>query len=172
MSEPFIAEIRMFAGSFAPKGHANCDGQLLPINQNQALFALVGTTYGGNGTTTFALPDLRGRVPVHKGQGPGLPLYSLGEKGGSETVTLSQAQVPPHSHPLLATTAQANVMDPTGNALAKARSPVYAPPGANPELLHGDTVADTGGGVPHSNMQPFLTLRFIIALVGIFPSQS
>ncbi len=170
-ASPFIAEIILFAGNFAPRGWAFCNGQILPIAQNTALFSILGTTYGGNGQTTFALPDLRSRVPVHAGQGPGLSSYTLGQTGGVESVTLTANEMPAHSH--TATNPAANV-DPTSNRpaanLAPARGGAYAPTPA--AQLAGPTVAPAGGSQPHSNVQPHLTLNYIIALQGIFPSRN
>lgn len=163
--DPFLGEIRMFAGNFAPRGWAICDGQILPISRNTALFALLGTTYGGDGRTTFALPDLRNRAPMHWGDGPGLTPRTLGETGGSEHVTLSQAQIPTHNHPLLAVPHAGSVPFPEGAALADA--PVYA---AHPSTtLAVQTVQPAGGDTPHNNMMPSLALQFIIALEGVFP---
>jgi microcystin-dependent protein len=168
VAEPFLAEIRILSFEFAPKGWALCNGQLLPINQNQALFALLGTTFGGDGRVNFALPDLRARTPVHVGDG-----LSLGSRGGSQAVTLTQAELPSHSHELLASAEVASSADPSGNVLAKKPrfgADVYAaPPGAAVALAPGSLTA-TGGGQAHLNMQPFLTHTFAIALQGIFPS--
>jgi microcystin-dependent protein len=166
MSQPFLGQISMTAFNFAPRGWATCDGQLLPINQNQALFALLGTTYGGNGTTTFALPDLRGRVPAHFGSG-----LVQGQSGGVESATLTSSQLPPHSH-LLATGNQATETSPNGAALAsKPRRGVnaYTATGA-PIVLSGSQEA--GGSQPHPNMQPCLAVSFVIALQGIFPPRN
>ncbi|KRB77371.1 phage tail protein [Nocardioides sp. Root190] len=170
MSDPFVAEIRMFGFNFAPRGWAFCDGQLLPISQNTALFALLGTTYGGDGKSTFALPDLQGCAPMHHGQGPGLSLYDLGELGGTETVTLLNSEMPSHAHTLAAHTidladssapsASATFGPSSGGALYQATS--------NTDLGHG-ALATAGGNVPHNNMQPYLTLNFCIALEGVFP---
>lgn len=170
MGTPFIGEIRLMSFGFAPRNWAQCNGQLLPINQNQALFSLLGTTYGGNGITTFALPDLRGRVPVHAGN-----TISLGQRGGAETVALTAAQLPAHRHALQSTTDFANASVP-GGALpaAKARGgiDVYVPAGSPLVPLNPAAVANTGGSQPHENRQPFETLNFCIALQGIFPSSS
>ena len=174
MSEPFIAEIRIFAGNFAPRSWAFCDGQLLPIAQNTALFSLIGTTYGGDGRTTTALPNLQGRAPMHPGRGPGLTSRRLGEKVGTETVTLSEAQIPSHSHTARGTTTGGQA-PPPDNTRSLARS---APPdayqgntSANLVDLASETLATTGGGQAHTNVQPFLTLNYIIALQGLFPSR-
>lgn len=164
MAEPFLAEIRLMSFEFAPKGWAPCNGQLLPINQNQALFSLLGTTYGGNGQTNFALPDLRGRVPIHVGSG-----HTLGERAGEQAHTLSIAELPTHTHQAQATSAAGDTVLPTGNLLGDSPSRLYAPPLA-PTTLEPSSVVNTGGGQPHLNMQPFLTLGFCIALQGIFPS--
>ena len=163
MSEPFLAEIRIFPYNFAPRGWGFCNGQLLPIAQNTALFSLVGTTYGGNGVTTFGLPNLQGRVPVGFGQGPGLRDYDLGETGGSETVTLTSQNLPMHTHTLMAASDPPTESTPSDTRVL-AGSTIYAP-AAN--LV---PMAQAGGaGQPHQNMQPFLTLHFCIALQGIFP---
>ena len=168
--DPFIAEIVMFGGNFAPRGWAFCDGQLLPIAQNTALFSLIGTTYGGDGRTTFALPDLRGRVPVHPGNGPGLTSRTLGQKGGTETETLTANQIPPHSHLLRANSGRADSTDPSNATIAKANEDTYNENSADVNMK-GDT-ANAGGGQAHNNMQPYLCVNFIIALQGIFPSRS
>lgn len=167
MAEPFLSEIRIMSFVFAPKGWALCNGQLLPINQNQALFSLLGTTFGGDGRVNFALPDLRGRTPIHVGSG-----HTLGERGGEQAHTLSIAELPTHTHVLSGTSNQAptqNGNDPTGNVLAGSSLPVYADPTSLVALFAG-TVTNTGGSQAHLNMQPFLTLSFCIALQGIFPS--
>ncbi len=169
MSEPFIAEIRIFAGNFAPRGWAFCDGQLLPISQNTALFSLIGTTYGGDGRTTTALPNLQGRAPMHPGRGPGLTSRRLGEKVGAETVTLSEAQIPSHSHTMRAADTSPTQNSPAGAVTGVAK--IYGN-SANLVDLEGGTLATTGGGQAHTNLQPFLTLNFIIALVGLYPSRS
>jgi microcystin-dependent protein len=173
MSEPFVGEIKMFAGNFAPRGYALCDGQLLAVSQNDALFSLFGTIYGGDGRTTFGLPDLRGRIPLHQGQGPGLSERRLGSKGGSERVTLTVNEIASHNHPLQATTTQATDHQLTGRVLAQ------NPPGDNfytndtssmTGLMPG-TVANSGGSQPHTNLMPTLCIHFIVALVGIYPSR-
>ncbi len=171
MSEPFIAEIRILALNFAPRGWAFCDGQLLPIAQNTALFSLIGTTYGGDGRTTTALPNLQGRAPMHPGRGPGLTARRLGEKTGVETVTLSEAQIPSHTHTLRAHTTGNNSPDPGGNVLGD-RPKYQTNTTANLVDLASEAVATTGGGQAHSNVQPFLTLNFCIALQGLYPSRS
>ncbi|MDQ3898292.1 MAG: tail fiber protein [Actinomycetota bacterium] len=169
MSEPFLGEIMMFAGNFAPRGWAMCNGQILPIAQNTALFSILGTTYGGNGQTTFALPDLRGRVPMHFGQGPGLSARTLGEQGGEESVTLIQAQLPQHSHTANATSADATSSKPDGAVPASGGA--YAPASDGTTMSPG-FITGGGGNQPHDNMQPYLAINFVIALEGIFPSRN
>ncbi|MGR8935952.1 MAG: phage tail protein [Gammaproteobacteria bacterium] len=171
MSEPFIAEIRIFAGDFAPRGWAFCNGQLLPISQNTALFSLIGTTYGGDGRSTTALPDMEGRAPMHPGRGPGLTERRLGERGGVESVTLTEAQMPHHSHTLRATDEDGNRQSAAGNAVARG-TPMYLPPPQTLGAMAAATLPDTGGSLPHNNMQPYLTMNFIIALQGLYPSRS
>jgi microcystin-dependent protein len=170
MSEPFIAEVRIFAGNFAPRNWALCNGQLLPIAQNTALFSLVGTTYGGDGRTNFGLPDLQGRAPMHPGHGPGLSTRQLGETGGSGDVTLSQAQLPAHTHALQASDQPATGGQPAGNLPSVTREDTYSSSGT-PVPMRADALAPTGGGQSHNNLQPFLALYFIIALAGIYPSR-
>ena len=173
MSNPFLAEIRIFTGNFAPKGWALCDGQLMPISQNTALFSLLGTTYGGNGTSNFALPNLQGCAPMQAGQGPGLSLRDLGETGGEQAVTLLQTEMPAHSHNAQAT-GTPNSNDPANNAWAsgqKGFGAVYAPPGNNVQM-NPLALSIAGGNQPHNNMPPFLGLTFIIALQGVFPPRS
>jgi microcystin-dependent protein len=175
MSEPFIAEIRIFAGNFAPRSWAFCDGQLLPIAQNTALFSLIGTTYGGDGRTTTALPNLQGRAPMHPGRGPGLTARRLGERVGVETVTLTEAQIPSHNHTARANTAGADA-GPPDNTKSFARSgggqAYQANANANLVDLASQTLSTTGGGQAHTNVQPYLVLNFIIALQGLYPSRS
>ena len=172
MADPFVAEIRMFPFNFAPRGWAWCDGQLLSLSQNTALFSLLGTTYGGNGTSNFALPDLRGRAPMHPGQGPGLSLYDLGQPAGSETVTLLESQIPSHSHGTVGQDAVGNSNDPTGRYPAKpfGGGAVYGSPAA--EAMAPETAGTVGGGLPHNNLQPYLTTYFAIALQGVFPPRA
>jgi len=166
MAEPFLSEIRIMSFNYAPQGWATCDGQLLPINQNQALFSLLGTTFGGDGRVNFALPDLRSRVPIHVGQG-----HTLGERGGEQAHTLSIAELPTHTHVLNGTSAAAATLIPTANLLATSAStdPLY---GNSTALvaMGPPSIANAGGSQAHLNMQPFLTLTFCIALIGIFPS--
>ena len=168
--EDFIGEIKMVGFHFAPRGWAFCDGQLLLISQNTALFSLLGTTYGGDGETTFALPDLRGRVPIHPGQGPGLTPRVLGEQGGDEEVTLTESQLPAHTHQAFGSSSLATQPSPEGNLpAAKGRTKLYVEPGS-PVGMDSTAIGSTGGNSPHANMQPFLGLNYIIALQGIFPS--
>jgi len=164
MAEPFLGEIRIVSFNFAPKGWALCNGQLLPINQNQALFSLFGTTYGGDGRVNFALPDLRGRVPLHFGNG-----MTLGERSGQETDTLSVSEMPAHTHVWQASGANANNVSPTGNFLAKAGSNLYTDAAGFTPMNAGASTA-AGGSQPHTNRQPYLVLNFCVALQGIFPS--
>lgn len=173
MAESFLGEIRIFAFNFPPKGWATCDGQILSIAQNTALFSLLGTFYGGNGVNTFALPDLRGRTPVHMGQGPGLSPYVLGEKGGAESVTLLQSELPSHTHPAAGNSGPGNSLVPTGCVWAAdaGGSAQYAT--TEPDVtLSGYAVGVTGGNQPHENRPPFLTLNLCIATIGIFPSRN
>jgi microcystin-dependent protein len=170
MSNPFVAEIRIFPFNFPPKGWAFCDGQLLPISQNTALFSLLGTTYGGDGKSNFALPNLQGSAPMHPGQGPGLSLHDLGETSGSDTVTLLQSEMPAHTHGVQASTSP-DQLTPVNNAWAsgqKGFGNVYAPPGNNANMSPAAT-SPAGGSQPHNNLQPYLTLNFCIALQGVFP---
>ena len=168
--EGYLAEIRMFAGNFAPRGWAFCQGQLLSIAQNTALFSLLGTTYGGNGQTTFALPDLRGRVPVGTGQGPGLPTMTLGEVGGEPTHTLIQQEMPAHGHQVAATSDDATKKNPIGSVPAATGGSAYANAG-NGNML-ANMISPAGGSQPHNNMQPYLGMNYIICMFGIFPSRN
>jgi len=173
MADPFVAEIRIFAGNFAPKGWAFCDGQLMPISQNTALFSLLGTNYGGDGRSTFALPNLQGAAPLGAGQGPGLSLRDLGETGGSQTVTLLASEIPAHTHAARASTT-GGVNSPANatwgeSKLGKTPMAVYAASGADNVALSPQALAVAGGGLPHNNMPPYLCLTFIIALQGVFP---
>ncbi|MCF8245476.1 MAG: tail fiber protein [Saprospiraceae bacterium] len=172
--EPFIGEIKLFAGNFAPRGWAFCDGQLLPINQHQALFSILGTNFGGDGRSTFGLPDLRGRVSVHPGNGPGLSSYRIGEKGGAETVTLTVNQLPSHSHSLNANKGNGNTSDTPGASLAdsKGSDRDYNKSGAVDTEMSKNSIGATGGGQPIENRQPYLAINYIIALQGVFPSRS
>jgi microcystin-dependent protein len=166
MSEPFLSEIKIVSFNFPPKGWALCNGQFLPINQNQALFALLGTTYGGNGQTTFALPNLRGRVPVHMGNG-----HTLGEAAGSTSVTVNIQQLPTHTHAMMGSQTAGDVPVPTNTVLAETTALIYGDVTAL-TTLNPVGVSSVGGSQPHNNMMPYLTLNFIIALQGIFPSQN
>jgi microcystin-dependent protein len=171
MADPFVAEIRIFPFNFAPRGWAWCDGQLLPISQNTALFSLLGTTYGGDGKSTFALPDLQGRGPMHPGQGPGLSLHDLGETGGSDTVSLLESEIPSHPHALVASQADGIERTPVGQLPATGMGiSAYQAPGALTQLS-GSALAPAGGDQPHNNLQPYLTFYFCIALQGIFPQR-
>ncbi len=169
MSEPFVAEVRIWANNFAPRSWAFCNGQLMPVSQNTALFSIVGTTYGGDGRTTFGLPDLQGRVPMHPGRGPGLTSRRLGQKLGVETEGLSETQMPSHSHAPqgFPSTEVANPTNTRGIGAAN----LYATPGALVDMAP-DVVGDTGGGAVHDNIQPYLSLNFCIALQGLYPSRS
>jgi microcystin-dependent protein len=167
VTQPFIGTIMLFAGNFAPRGWALCEGQILPISQNTALFSILGTTYGGNGTVDFALPDLRGRVPVGFGEGPGLSEYDLGQVGGAETVTLTESELPAHSHNQPATAAAETTNRPNG--AVPAEGGVYAGTSDGSELA---ATTAAGGSQPHENRMPFLTVNYVIALEGIFPSRN
>jgi microcystin-dependent protein len=175
MADPFVAEIRIFPFNFAPKGWAWCDGQLLPLSQNTALFSLLGTTYGGDGKSNFALPDLQGRAPMHPGQGPGLSLHDLGETGGSETVSLLESEIPSHSHALRAwPTDPADVQAPQA-AVALARSSggnAYAASAGALVSMAPEALAPAGGDQPHNNLMPYLSFYFCIALQGVFPPRT
>ena len=171
MADPFVAEIRIFPFNFAPKGWAFCDGQILPLSQNTALFSLLGTTYGGDGKSNFALPNMQGNAPMHPGQGPGLSLHDLGETGGSETVSLLESEIPSHPHGWMASTDDGDLKAPSSNR-SFARSlggAVYASGALAPM---GPNLAPAGGDQPHNNMQPYLTLNFCIALQGVFPPRT
>jgi len=171
VADPFVAEIRIFPFNFAPKGWAWCNGQLMPISQNTALFSLLGTTYGGNGTTNFALPNLQASAPMHPGQGPGLSAHDLGETGGSENVTLLQSEVPSHTHALNASTQPGEDASPAGEALARSTgASLYQTDSAARQVqLAASAVGIRGSSAPHNNLQPYLTLNFNIALQGVYP---
>jgi microcystin-dependent protein len=173
MSNPFLAEIRIFPFNFAPKGWAFCDGQLMPLSQNTALFSLLGTIYGGNGTSNFALPNLQGSAPMHPGQGPGLSLHDLGETGGTQTVTLLESEIPSHPHPWTASNQDGTVQGPATQLTAGGVGGIalYNPP-ASMTPLNPNAVVPAGGGQPHNNMQPYLTLNFCIALQGVYPPRT
>lgn len=177
MADPFVAEIRIFPFNFAPKGWAWCDGQLLPLSQNTALFSLLGTTYGGNGKSNFALPDLQGRAPMHPGQGPGLSLHDLGETGGSETVSLLESEIPAHIHTVNIDVdngfAESATIAPSGTqalGLTSSRFIYSAPPVQG--FMAPESLAPAGGDQPHNNLQPYLTFYFCIALQGVFPPRT
>jgi microcystin-dependent protein len=172
--DPFVAEIRIFPFSFSPKGWATCDGQILPISQNTALFSLLGTTYGGDGKSNFALPDMQGSSPMHPGQGPGLSLHDLGEVGGAETVTLLESEIPSHSHALNAQAAPADTNVPIGNSIARVTgaTPYLPPAGAPLVSMAGSALVPAGGDQSHNNMMPYLTLNFCIALQGVYPPRT
>lgn len=166
MSEPFLAEVRMVGFNFSPRGWAFCDGQILPINQNQSLYSLLGTTYGGDGRTSFALPDLRSRTPIHRGDG-----YQLGQKSGAETVTLTASQIPAHTHTLRASTSAGDKRGLANRVLASGG--MYRDPeAATMTALRSGSITNAGGGQAHNNMQPYETLSFVIALQGLFPSRN
>jgi microcystin-dependent protein len=164
MAQPYVGEIRMFAGNFAPAGWMFCEGQLLPISENETLFQLIGTTYGGDGESTFALPDLRGRIPIHQGNG-----FILAETGGAEEITLTVNQIPAHSHPLLAVNGPPTEFGPSNGLLANPVANIYTQ-GTNPVNMSPQVIGPVGGSQPHTNFQPYLCVDFIISLFGIFPS--
>ena len=167
MSLPYVGEIRMFGGNFAPAGWMFCEGQLLPIAEYETLFTLIGTTYGGDGQETFALPDLQGRVPLHAGNG-----FVLAETGGAEEVTLTTAQLPSHNHPMLASTGIGNNPNPSGEVLAESSLATIYGTGNPTAQLSGQAISSVGGSQPHNNLQPYLCIDFIISLFGVFPSQT
>lgn len=164
MAQPYVGEIRMFAGNFAPAGWMFCEGQLLPISENETLFQLIGTTYGGDGQSTFALPDLRGRIPIHQGNG-----FILAETGGAEEITLTVNQIPAHSHPLLGSTGPAASNNPSGSVAGVTQGDFYAGE-FTPSAMAPASIAGVGGSQPHTNFQPYLCVDFIISLFGLFPS--
>jgi len=174
MADPFVAEIRIFPFNFAPRGWAWCDGQLLPLSQNTALFSLLGTTYGGNGKSNFALPDLQGRAPMQPGQGPGLSLHDLGETGGSDTVSLLESEMPAHNHSLMSLGAPANRTAPVNNTIARpSAGNAYVAPGGAPLVAMADaSLPPAGGDQPHNNLMPYLTFYFNIALQDVFPPRT
>jgi microcystin-dependent protein len=171
MSTPFLGQVTLFSFGFAPKGWAMCNGQIMPINQNQALFSLLGTTFGGNGVTTFALPDLRGRISVGFGQGPGLSNYGLGQVGGQESHTLLVTEIPSHSHPANFS-GSADQSDPTGHYWAADPNGNVTFATSGSDTMGASAIGIAGGGLPHTNLAPYLTLNFCIALTGIFPSRN
>jgi microcystin-dependent protein len=165
MAQPYVGEIRMFAGNFAPAGWMFCEGQLLPISENETLFQLIGTTYGGDGQSTFALPDLRGRIPIHQGNG-----FILAETGGAEEITLTVNQIPAHSHPMLAANAVANDPNPNNNVQGESSAVFLYQSGAPAAAMAPQSISAVGGSQPHTNFQPYLCVDFIISLFGIFPT--
>lgn len=167
MSQPFVGEIRMFAGNFAPNGWLYCEGQLLPISENEVLFQLIGTTYGGDGESTFALPDLRGRLPIHRGGG-----FVLAETGGAEEVTLTTNQMPSHSHPFLASSNPGGTTNPQGNVVANSPNVQVYIEDVTGVNMNASAISTIGGSQPHTNFQPYLCVGFIISLFGIFPTQN
>ena len=174
MSEPFLAEVRIVGFNFAPRGWAFCDGQILPINQNQSLYSLLGTTYGGDGRTSFALPDLRGRTPIHVGRSDGGQEHREGQKSGEETHTLSANEMPQHRHVLHASATDGNQLLPNGHVLARAVSTIYQenPPAGNRISMRPGTITNVGGSQAHENMMPYLAVNYCIALQGLFPSRN
>jgi len=175
MADPFVAEIRIFPFNFAPTGWAWCDGQIMPLSQNTALFSLLGTTYGGDGKSNFALPDLQGRAPMHPGQGPGLSLHDLGETGGTETVTLLESEIPAHSHALMATVedgTQGSVTPGVTLATSIGGKLYQSNTSSNLTPMSPDALAPAGGDQPHNNLMPYLTFYFCIALQGVFPPRT
>lgn len=172
MSEPYVGEIRMFSGNFAPRGWAFCDGQLLAVSQNDALFSLLGTIYGGDGRTTFGLPDMRGRIPLHQGSGPGLSNRRLGGKGGAENETITTNQMPSHSHNLNANTAEFTGSAPSGKVLANPLPGTLFDPENQAASAASTSITNTGGSRSHTNLMPTLCINFIIALFGIYPSRN
>lgn len=172
MADPFVAEIRIFPFNFAPRGWAWCDGQLLPLSQNTALFSLLGTTYGGDGKSNFALPDLQGRAPMHPGQGPGLSLHDLGESGGSETVSLLESEIPSHAHVLRGSNTLGDTPVPTGNSLARYANAYQQTTNTNLVDMAPHGLVPAGGDQPHNNMMPYLTFYFCIAMQGVYPPRT
>jgi microcystin-dependent protein len=167
MAQPYVGEIRMFAGNFPPSGWMFCEGQLLPISENETLFQLIGTTYGGDGQSTFGLPDLRGRIPIHQGNG-----FILAETGGAEEITLTVQQIPAHTHPFMASTAGATSTSPTNQVIAQSGQRAVYTEDVTTTNLAPTAISPVGGSQPHTNFQPYLCIDFIISLFGIFPSQT
>ena len=174
MAQPYIGEIRLFAGNFAPAGWAFCDGQLMPISENDALFTLIGTTYGGDGQETFAMPNLQSRIPIHQGTGPGLTGKIIGEMAGTEAETLTIQQIPTHNHAFLASTDPGSIVTPGGNMLATSNAvTVFRPLASNPATaMNAQSITPVGGSQPHDNLHPFLAINYIISLFGLFPQFS
>ena len=173
MAQPFIGEIRMFAGNFPPNGWMFCDGQLMPISQNDALFILIGTTYGGDGQETFALPNLQSRVPMHFGNGPDGVNYQMGESGGVESVTLTTQQIPVHTHTLIGSSGGATQTGPGGNIYATSAQVEYATAGLTTDSnMNAAAISPVGGSQPHENLQPYICINYILSLFGLFPSQT
>jgi microcystin-dependent protein len=173
MAQPYIGEIRMFAGNFPPVGWSFCDGQLMPISQNDAMFVLIGTTYGGDGQSTFGLPNLQSRIPLHMGNGPDGVTYQLAEAAGTESVTLSMQQIPSHTHALIGTTSPATQTGPGGNLFGTSGAVEYAIAGLGADTaMNGAAISPVGGSQPHENCQPFLCINYIISLFGLFPQQT
>jgi microcystin-dependent protein len=172
--DPFVAEIRIYPFNFAPKGWAFCNGQILPLSQNTALFSLLGTTYGGDGKSNFALPNMQGNAPMHPGQGPGLSLHDLGETGGSDTVTLLESEIPSHTHALMAINllSDQHAPDPTRGLARSSNAHAYVAPPQTMVQMSDSTLAPAGGGQPHNNLMPYLTLNFCIALQGVYPPRT
>lgn len=170
--DPFVAEIRIFPFNFPPKGWAYCDGQILPLSQNTALFSLLGTMYGGNGESNFALPDLQGRAAMHPGQGHGLSLHDLGETGGTETVSLLESEIPSHNHSVRAVAVNSQLITPQNSSPGRGNpTPIYTNT-FTPQAMHGNSVSPSGGDQPHNNMMPYLTMSFCIALQGVYPPRT
>ena len=172
MAQPYVGEIRMFAGSFNPSGWAFCDGQLLPISENDVLFQLLGTTYGGDGQETFNLPNLASRVPIHMGTGPDGTTYQIGEMAGTEQETLTVQQIPNHTHPMTASTNPANLQTPASNVVGKSTQVDLFINAQPQDAMNANAITPQGGSQPHENCQPFLCINFIISLFGVFPSQT
>lgn len=172
MADPFVAEIRIFCFNFAPRGWAFCDGQILPLSQNTALFSLLGTTYGGNGHSNFALPNLKDSVPMHPEQGPGLSLHELGEVGGSATTTLITSEIPVHAHPVNVAQFPSSSSSPDGMLARSRNAEIYRTSLSNPVLMSFNSVSTTGADQPHNNLMPYLTVNFCIALQGVFPPRT
>ena len=170
--QPFIGEIKLFAGNFQIQGHAYCQGQLMSIAQNEALFALIGTTYGGDGQTTFGLPDLRSRIPIHEGTGQGLSLRTIGEMGGAENVTLIPGQLPAHTHAMSCNSGTGNSANPANNFWAAQPALLQYDPAGTASPLKANAISISGGSQPHENLQPYLTINYLIALEGIFPGRN